>query len=70
MGNDVKTLIYNKLFSKQCEEGEKHFLFDIDDFPLSDVSLTPDRYRLGKEEMRSYAERVINLRALCVNKAR
>ena len=69
VGEDLASLRKNKLFTKQCLDGARHYLFDVNDYPMKEPSLVPEKYALTALQSKEYALLAGKLRSTVVEKA-
>ena len=70
INEDLASLRRNRLYTKQCEEGAEHYMFDVNDYPMKEPSLTPQNYALTELQSKEYAVTVAKLRSIIIDRAR
>ena len=62
MNDDLTALTSHKNYTKSCPAGKEKYLFDVEDFPLRDNTITTNNYALSPMELRVKAILTIKLR--------
>ena len=51
INEDLASLRRNKLYKREADEEAKHFMFDIDDYPVKQENIKPEHYTLSTAQL-------------------
>ena len=63
INEDLAALLKNKQYTKQATDAERHYLFDVDDYPQKSPQLILQNYQLTHEVLKGQGIVASNLRA-------